>query len=64
MRFPWQRRKPGPTGGEIARKKAERDLQAVREETPRYEALASSLRQMVRDNHLGEALTNAFREGK
>lgn len=45
-----------------SRRDAERALARTRAETPKVQALGRALTQMVDDNHLGEALTRAFRE--
>ena len=53
MRFPWQRDKPPRTEGTRAREKAERDLEAIKAETPKYRALAAALIEIQDRNHLG-----------
>ena len=51
----WRKKPPPVTGGEQARKKAERDLERVRAETREYEALAADLRRIGERNHLALA---------
>lgn len=47
-----------------AREKAERDLAATRAETPKYRALGHALSEIIEDNHLADALTEAFRSNR
>jgi hypothetical protein len=55
------RRNPGPSEATRAREKAERDLDAVRAETPMYRALGERLREIREKNHLAEAVAATFR---
>jgi cell fate (sporulation/competence/biofilm development) regulator YlbF (YheA/YmcA/DUF963 family) len=59
----WRRKSP-PSEATRAREQAERDLEAIRAETPKYRALGSSLREMVEENHLAQALTESFRSSR
>lgn len=47
-----------------AREQAERELAETRAQTPKYQALGRSLREMRERNHLGEALTHSFRSSR
>lgn len=47
------------TGGQEAREKAERDLEATRAETVRYAELGAEVRQIRVDNHLALAFLRA-----
>jgi hypothetical protein len=61
----WRRRKSTPPSEATrARLKAERDLQAVKAETPKYRALAESLIEIQRVNHLGMRAHNLLRGEK
>lgn len=64
MRNPFRRDKKGLTEAQAAREQAERQLAAVRAETPKYRALGRALSEVVEDNHLAEALTDAFRSNR
>ena len=57
----FKRRKTEPSEATLARKKAERDLERVMDETPKYQALGRALSQVVEENNLGRHLTEAFR---
>lgn len=62
MRIPFQRRdKAALDEARLAREKAERELAHMREETPKYQALARALREVREVNHLAQALTESFR---
>ena len=54
-------RSTGPSEATQAREKAERDLEAVRAQTPMYRALGERLRQIREQNHLAEAVAQTFR---
>lgn len=60
-RLLWRRDKAAVEAAKLAREKAEEELARTRAETPKYQALGRSLREMRERNHLGEALTNSFR---
>ena len=47
-----------------SRKRAERDLAAIKAETPRYRALAESLRELREHNNFAAAIEQSFRGGK
>lgn len=64
MRF-WRRpRDPAPSEATRARKKAERDLEATKAETPKYAALARSLIEIQQVNHLGQNAARVLRGEK
>ena len=50
------------TGGEVARRKAERDLAQVRRETPYYESLGRDLRRLRERNHFADNIRATIRE--
>ena len=56
----WRKDRP-PSEATKAREKAERDLAEIRAETPHYRALGRAWREAVEENHIGQALTEAFR---
>lgn len=64
MKNPFRRDKKGLAEATEAREQAERRLAAVRAETPKYRALGRALSEIVEDNHLAEALTDAFRSNR
>lgn len=64
MRNPFRRDKAALEAAQRARIKAERELAATRAETPKYQELGRKLNEIVGDNHLSEALTNAFRSNR
>ena len=45
----------------LAREKAERELERTKAETPMYRALAQSLVEVQRENHLGARIADVFR---
>lgn len=53
MRLLYWRGRDKPSEATRARLKAERDLEATKAETPAYKALAASLVEIQRKNHLG-----------
>ena len=55
----WMRPKPTPSDGTKAREKAERELEATREETNYYRDLSRELRAIRERNHLAEAFLTA-----
>ena len=61
----WFRRPPPPqpSDGTKAREQAERDLAAVRAETPYYQRLSRDLRTIRERNHLAEAFLSAAQGG-
>ena len=62
MRFPWQRsQRPQEAAAEHAAEGARRHLERVKAETPKYRALAHSLIEIQRANHLGEAAAKVLR---
>lgn len=63
MRLPFQRKKHDNLDeARQARVQAERDLEATRAETPKYQALGRALHDLRESNHLAETLANAFRK--
>lgn len=64
MKFPFRRDKKALERARESREQAERQLAAVRAETPKYRALGRALSEIVEDNHLAEALTDAFRSNR
>ena len=60
----WRRRSHSPTEGTRARIKAERELQKTKAETPKYRALAESLAEIQRINHLGMNAARILRGDK
>lgn len=52
---------PRPSEATRARQQAERDLAAAKAETPKYAALAHSLIEIQRRNHLGESAARILR---
>ena len=60
MRFPrWRRVEQPRMGGQEAREKAERELEATRDETPYFKRLADEMRLIRERNHLAEAFQHA-----
>lgn len=57
----FRRRDTRPSEATVARKKAERDLEEIRAETPRYRALGRMSAAVRDENNLGRHLTEAFR---
>jgi hypothetical protein len=64
MRNPFKRTRRALDEAREAREKAERELEATRKETPKYRALGRALSEIVEDNHLADALTDAFRSNR
>lgn len=62
----WFRRKrdSGPDEARAARERAERELQRVKAETPVYEGIASSLRDLREANHFGMRIAALYRGEK
>ena len=60
----WPRKSRPPSEATKARRQAELDLEEIRAQTPKYRALGSSLREMVEENHLAQALTESFRSSR
>jgi len=58
------RKRDRPSEATQARQQAERDLEETRAQTAKYRALGSSLREMVEENHLAQALTESFRSSR
>lgn len=68
MRLPWQRGDE-PDENYVseatkARERAERELKAVKEQTPMYRDLMAALAAVTSRNHLGDALAHNFRGGR
>lgn len=61
MRWIWKRDKAAVERAQREREQAERELEATRAETPKYQALGRALREVREDNHLSQALTHSFR---
>jgi hypothetical protein len=57
----WRRPKPKHTEGTKARAKAEVELAKTKAETPQYAALAASLIEVQRTNHLGSSAARILR---
>lgn len=64
MRNPFRRDRAALEEARKAREKAERELAAIRAQTPKYRQLGRALSEIVEDNHLAEALTDAFRSSR
>lgn len=60
----WRRRTRPATEGTRARIKAERELEKTKAETPKYRALAESLVEIQRRNHLGMSAARVLRGDK
>lgn len=56
--------RPDPVEPKPHPEAARRDLQATREETPKFRALAAELRRMREANHFAESIAQAIREGR
>lgn len=62
MRFPFPRKPSEPSPEATAAvKRAEAALERARRETPKLRAIAESLREVQRRNHLAEAFEHALR---
>ena len=57
-------RRRGESEATKARKRAEVALAATRAQTPTYQTLGDSLRELRERNHYGDAIANTFRGGK
>lgn len=53
------KRRTADTGGAQARKRAERELERMRAETPKYVELGADLREIREKNHLALAFLHA-----
>lgn len=60
----WHRRPPPPSEATQARERAERELEAVRAETPKIRELALSLIEIQKTNHLGQTAARVLRGEK
>lgn len=60
----WWNRSRSPSEATRAREQAERDLEAVRAETPKYRAMARSLIEVQTVNHLGQNAARVLRGEK
>jgi len=49
-----------PTGGREAREKAERDLERIKSETPKYARMGRESKQMRVENHIGPDIAVAL----
>jgi hypothetical protein len=59
----WHRRR-SDSEATRARQRAERNLAATKAETPKYRALAESLRELRERNNFAAAIETSFRGGK
>ncbi len=63
MRF-WRKNRDRVSEATVSRIKAERQLKAIQSETPKYRALADSLRELREHNNFAAAIETSFRGGK
>lgn len=54
----WRRRRREPTEAELARRRAELELERTRQETPQYVELAAKVREIRERNHLTDLFLN------
>lgn len=61
--WPWHRRTP-PTEATGARRRAEKQLEQIKAETPKYQAFGDRLRQLREHNNFATAIEQSFRGGR